>query len=640
MKASTSINLGNLNNFNFPHNPILSHPLNSNNYMMNNMSNMNNLNNMSMNPNINLMNNMNNLNNMSINPNMNPINNMNNLNNMSMNPNMNPINNYNNLNNMSMNPNINPINNINNLNNISMSVNPNINPINNRNNLNNVSMSVNPNINPINNFNNMNNNTNNNLNNLNMNNVNNQNNMMMSMQNLQINRNNQMQNNNQGQGNKIINNKIQCILCYNKVNKPKRCKFCSQLYCTECITKWLSLHDYCQNCKQKLSDNDIVNVSLDEDMSNYTKKISLDKAAKNKNRHKSMVFGKVNQQGNNINNNILNNNYVQENINQNYCQTHKTPFEYYCVQCGQYYCSNCFVFFGQETSKHNNHFILKISQMNDRKIKELISEFKKLSDAKFNMNNLIGLSNYKLRENYIKSNQFDTSLNIIKEQYFKKIDESFNDLDSLINELKAQKEKIETSIGSIPNGFNNIVKSNDHVQGGIISQELKKLNKIDSNLENKIKQMEEEIQQNIFVENYQSDIIQIPIPYGGQYNEGMEIFNKNINFIPNNNSLLVIKYLQNKIYVSLAIDINAPLNSIELPKFYCFITIQNQNFGLEFNNLLNQNLSQQVVGANSGRANLQQINSNEFDFGQMIFMSGNDKIIKMKIYVMKVYFKK
>ena len=51
--------------------------------------------------------------------------------------------------------------------------------------------------------------------------------------------------------------------------------------------------------------------------------------------------------------------------------------------------------------------------MNDRKIKELISEFKKLSDAKFNMNNLIGLSNYKLRENYIKSNQFDTSLNII-----------------------------------------------------------------------------------------------------------------------------------------------------------------------------------------------------------------------------------
>ena len=189
-----------------------------------------------------------------------------------------------------------------------MSVNPNINPINNRNNLNNVSMSVNPNINPINNFNNMNNNTNNNLNNLNMNNVNNQNNMMMSMQNLQINRNNQMQNNNQRQGNKIINNKIQCILCYNKVNKPKRCKFCSQLYCTECITKWLSLHDYCQNCKQKLSDNDIVNVSLDEDMSNYTKKISLDKAAKNKNRHKSTVFGKVNQQGNNINNNILINN--------------------------------------------------------------------------------------------------------------------------------------------------------------------------------------------------------------------------------------------------------------------------------------------------------------------------------------------
>ena len=580
MKASTTINPRRNNNYNFPQNPILSHPLNSNNPMMNQMNNMNNFNNMSMNPNINPMTNINTFNNIGMNPNMN---------------NMNNINNINNLNNMSMNPNMNQINNF---------------------------------------FNtNSNNNMNNNINN-NINNFNSQNNMMMSIQNLQMNQINQIPNNNQG--NNTINNKLQCILCYNKVNKPKRCKFCSQLYCNDCIVKWLNLHDYCQNCKQKITENDIENVSLDEDMSNATKKLNMERIKKNVNKHKSMVFGNGNQIKNNIYN-LLNNN-EQGNVNPNICQIHGKPFEYYCFQCGQYYCSNCLVFFNQENNKHANHFILNINQMNDGKIKEIITEYKKLTETKSNIDNVIGLSNYKLRENYIKINQFESSLNIIKEEYLKKIDESYQDLDTLLNELKIQKEKIETSIGSIPNGFNNIVQSNDHVQGAIMSEELKKLNRIDPNLENNIKQMEE-IQPKIFVDNYHSELLQIQIPYSGQYNEGLEIFKNTIKLIDNTRSILVIKYLQKKVFISFSIDINAPLNSVELPKYYCFVTIKNQNYGLEFNNLLNQNVSNDVVRVNSGRANLQQINSNEFDFDQLMFMCGNDKIIKMQIYVMKIYFK-
>ena len=254
------------------------------------------------------------------------------------------------------------------------------------------------------------------------------------------------------------------------------------------------------------------------------------------------------------------------------------------------------------------------------------------------MDNIIGLCNFKLKENYIKNTQFESGLNILKESYLKKIDESFQDLDNLINELKTQKEKIENSIGSIPNGFNNIVNTNDHVQGGIMSQELKKLNKIDPTLENNIKQMEK-MQPKMFLESYHSELLEIPIPYSGQYNEGMEISTINLNFIPNHKSLLVIKYLQNKVYASFTIDINLPLNSVEFPKFYCYVTIQNQKYGLEFENLLNQSFPQDSIRPNIGMRNFQQINTNEFDYGQFMFMSGNDKIIKMKIFVEKVYYK-
>ena len=254
------------------------------------------------------------------------------------------------------------------------------------------------------------------------------------------------------------------------------------------------------------------------------------------------------------------------------------------------------------------------------------------------MDDIIGICNYKLKENYIKQNEFEYQLSIIKDSYMKKLDDSLRDLDGVLNDLKTRKEKIDNSIGSIPNGFNNIINSNDHVQGGLISQELKRLNNFDPSLENNIKQLAKN-QPKLFVKNYQSDIIEISIPLNGAYNEGIEIFNQNLNFVEDNNSKLIIKYLQNKVCISFIIDINLPINSQEFPKFYCYMTIMNQKYGLEFDNLLSQNFPQDFIRPNIGNRNFQQINNNEFDFGQFISMAEEDKKIKMKIFVMKIYYK-
>ena len=597
LNPKTSINIRrpanpfNNNDINFPINPILNHPLNSNNsnnFNMNNMNNMNSMNNM------NQMNNFNNMNNYN-----NNMNNINMLNNMSFNNNMN-----NNMNNMSI-SNMNTNNNINNFNN----------------------MNLNNNMSNMNNAQNINNNMNNLIN------FNNQNSMIQNP-NPQMSQIKQYQNSNQGN---LLNKKLQCSLCSNKATKPKMCKFCGQVSCLNCIINWFSNNNNCPNCKTTMTVNDLITMNYDEDMSisGSSQRLNIGKAEKKRNAHRSVVIQKGMQKGNIVFQNILDNN---EDNNINYCRTHGNKLEFYCFQCNQYYCSNCLVFFGQDVKKHANHLILTIDKMKDPRIKQLIDEYKKLILTKSNMDNVIGLCNYRLKENYIKNNQFENYLNIIKDSYIKKIDESFHDIDSLLNDLKIQKERIENSIGSIPNGFNNIVNTNDHVQGGIMSEELKKLNKIDPTADNNIRQAAR-FQPNLFVENYQSELLEIPIPYRGQYNEGLEIINRNMNFIPNHKSNLVIKYLQNKVYFSFSIDINSPINSIDFPKFYCYITIQNQKYGLEFNNLLNQNFPQNIVRSNTGRRNFEQINTNEFDFGQLMFIAGDEKKIKMKIYVMKVYFK-
>ena len=384
------------------------------------------------------------------------------------------------------------------------------------------------------------------------------------------------------------------------------------------------------------------NASLDEDMStsNNNQRLNIGKAENKRLRNRSMLIASdsTGKSNNNILLNILNDNEENQNLNQTICPLHNNKIEFYCVQCNQNYCSICVAVFSPEAKKHTNHIIVHISKINNPNISKVISEYKKLNQTKSNMNDIIGVCNYKIRENYIKRNEFEYNLSLIKDSYLKKLDDSLQDLYTVLNELKKQKEKIENSIGSIPNGFNNIVTSNDYVQGGIISEELKKLNKFDQNLENNIKLMAKS-QPRIIVENYQSDFIEISIPYNCQYNEGLEIFNKNLNFMPNNKCILIVKYLENKVFISMSIDINMPLNSVDFPKFYCYITIQNQKYGLEFNNLPAQSFPQDVNRQNNRNRNFQQINSTEIDFGQFMFLAGDDKKVKMKIYAMKVYFK-
>ena len=177
------------------------------------------------------------------------------------------------------------------------------------------------------------------------------------------------------------------------------------------------------------------------------------------------------------------------------------------------------------------------------------------------------------------------------------------------------------------------MSSNDHFQGNIVAKELKKFNRINEDIEDEINE-KSEINPTIFLENYETELFEFDIPFSGQYNEGLEIINHNIDIIPSFPGKLTFNYLQNQIYISFIVDIDLPLNANNYPKFFAYIIFKKQKYDLYLFELKNRSIDFLRIGQRSERIR-QQINSNQFDAQQFLNLIGNEKKIRMKLYVIK-----
>ena len=97
-----------------------------------------------------------------------------------------------------------------------------------------------------------------------------------------------------------IRDKLKCYICLSKVNKPKMCKYCKRLSCSDCIKTWLSQHDFCGICKKSLTNDDVISVPFLDNMSTYfinnienNPKHQLEKIEKPKNKIKSEDLRKI-----------------------------------------------------------------------------------------------------------------------------------------------------------------------------------------------------------------------------------------------------------------------------------------------------------------------------------------------------------
>ena len=239
---------------------------------------------------------------------------------------------------------------------------------------------------------------------------------------------------------------------------------------------------------------------------------------------------------------------------------------------------------------------------------------------------IIKETSYRITKLGLKQNKINDILESIKKEINKKFDEEKEKLVDIINKTKEKKESIENSVESVPNSFNNIIQRNDLVQGKIIFEDLKKINK---NIISKEEiEDKKEINTNLFIESYHSKNIQLTFPDNGQYIEEFNIINKNLDFIQGHPCKLQISLLGGNVNISLLINVNKKFYEENEPKFYGHFEITNSLKKLQFSSFQSQIYSDEY-----------QILTNEFNFKEIRDMISLDNKFDFSLFIIKNYYK-
>ena len=132
-----------------------------------------------------------------------------------------------------------------------------------------------------------------------------------------------------------IKDTVKCYICFEKIFKPKMCPHCHRMACEKCLYNWfINLKkDKCGFCRANTNYNEMISVPFMDVVVNFVEKF----------------FNNKKIEINDLNNDI-----------QEYCPEHENELlYYYCLDCGKAYCKTCFVFFGEEKDKHNDHSIIE-----------------------------------------------------------------------------------------------------------------------------------------------------------------------------------------------------------------------------------------------------------------------------------------
>ena len=420
-----------------------------------------------------------------------------------------------------------------------------------------------------------------------------------------------------------IKDHLKCYICLCQLTRPKMCIHCKRMCCEECINRWLQQHSFCGICKHQLGNNDLISIPFLDNMSSFfmeniekpKKQINIkseDSSNKNKIIKKDSKnikgtikinnYGKKEQNNNNIINNNKNPNHInrinddidnvrnipfktdiknKSEINDgdiDICMEHGNNIEYYCIQCDKYFCGQCLIFFGNEVNKHDNHFIIRTSKLNDNRIKEVLNEYKKLSETNSKIDNLIGLCTSKIKENEIKKYEIIKSIHLIKDFYMNLIDKDSEEVENIIQHVRGLKNNFDINKNEALIKFGNSLSNQSETYKGIQEayKDIKKLN-VEPQLEKKIMENISLNQKNnpkLYLENYQSDFIEytIPIPPDHHFLENQKLLNCNI---PGSNLYLNIKYENNKVAISFS-------STIKNTHLYAYIVFRVNKHGLEF----------------------------------------------------------
>ena len=439
-----------------------------------------------------------------------------------------------------------------------------------------------------------------------------------------------------------IREKLKCYLCLGKIYQARMCLNCKIMACEKCVKNMIEKYGKCSNCKKEATLENIIPMPFLDDLTSYfinnvenqenqNNDLNINNIGNYQNINKEdedmkdEFYSESNKDNNYMMSDIIMNN---ENNNISFCDEHTDKrSEYYCLQCRKYLCSKCLLFFNQKSvEKHKDHLILSIMQLKHFNLIDALGEYNKLCKSRDDLEPIIKETSYRITKLGLKQNKINDILESIKKEINKKFDEEKEKLVDIINKTKEKKESIENSVESVPNSFNNIIQRNDLVQGKIIFEDLKKMNK---NIISKEEiEDKKEINTNLFIESYHSKNIQLTFPDNGQYIEEFNIINKNLDFIQGHPCKLQISLLGGNVNISLLINVNKKFYEENEPKFYGHFEITNSLKKLQFSSFQSQIYSDEY-----------QILTNEFNFKEIRDMISLDNKFDFSLFIIKNYYK-
>ena len=145
-----------------------------------------------------------------------------------------------------------------------------------------------------------------------------------------------------------------------------------------------------------------------------------------------------------------------------------------------------------------------------------------------------------------------------------------------------------------------------------------------------------DINSRLFIENYETNFFNFLIDFQNNNNNHIankKVFlNSNFGIVPNYPFQISIFFQNFKIYITSTIDINDPINSPSFPQFYVAILFRTKQYGIEFINLSNKQIS------NESSMTKHQNNSLELDAEQFLYLRNDENKIDMKIIVSKTFY--
>ena len=442
-----------------------------------------------------------------------------------------------------------------------------------------------------------------------------------------------------------IREKLKCYLCFGKIYQARICLNCKQMACEKCVKNMIEKYGKCLNCKKESTLESIIPMPFLDDLTSYF--INNVENQKNQNNNININnignYQNINKEDEDMkdenysesNKEKDNDNYMMsdiimndENNNISFCDEHTDKIsEYYCLQCRKYLCSKCLLFFNQKSvEKHKDHLILSINQLKHYNLIDAIDEYNKLCKSKDDLESTKKETSYQIKKLEIRQNRINDILESIKKEMNKKFNEEKEKLRNIIDKTKEKEESIENSVESVPNSFNNIIQRNDLVQGKLIFEDLKKINKnliSKEEIDNK-----KEIKTNLFIESYNNKNIQVIFPNNGQYVEEFNVINKDLDFISGHTCKLQINLLGGNVNITLLINVKKKFYEENEPKFYGHFEITNSSKKLVFSIFQNQIYSDEY-----------QILTLEFNYREIKDMVCFDNKLDISLFIVKSYYK-